>query len=1074
MLIKTMFVIMKKSVLLTLVLTFWSVLMYAQGLVVSGSVVDDSARVGIAGVSVVVAETRQGVSTDAEGNFRIPVTGSRSTVTLTVSYVGYTTQTVRNVSAQPVTVILRRAQSSLDDVVVVGYTTVRRRDVTGAVSSVNARQLRDIPITNAAEALTGRLAGVQVTTTEGTPGADVVIRIRGGGSITQDNSPIYIVDGVQVENALQVISPQDIASVDVLKDASTTAIYGARGANGVVIITTKGGRAGKTLVNYNGSFGFRKLAKKMDVLNPYEFVNWQYERYMLANDTGTFKRIYGTTWDTLQNYKTAPFLDWQENMFGRRAPYQNHNVSVSGGSAATTFNLSLTANRESGILLESGFNRNIANFRLDHKASDKFRIGFTVRYLDQTVKGAGTSGSGTRTTNRLRHSIQFRPVELATAPPADQFDEQYFQQSGEISNPVILNEQQYRRAYTTNTNVSGYASYDIIKGLTLKSTAGYDVQDRRDNLFFGPVTSTARNAQGFPVASVNTSNTATINWSNTLQFTRNNIANKHDITALVGQEIFDQAFRSNNQETRFLPMDILAENAFGRLTLGSPPNPLFTQPLPVSYISAPRRIFSLFGQLNYTYNKRLTAAVTLRSDRSSKFAYDNGALVFPSGQLSWRFSQEKFMEGLDFLSDGKIRVGYGVAGNNRIDDFLFLQLYNTGGQYALNHAIQSGYAPPSLANPSLRWERNFSQNLGLDLSFLKNRIQLTIDAYKNTGKDLLLAAAIPSTTGYITQTQNIGSTTNRGFEVQINATPITGKALQWTSNFNIGFNRNRVENLGAVTEQERNSGWQGSDGANDYLVKVGEPIGLMYGFISDGWYSVDDFNYNATTGAYTLKTGIPNSQSFTGTVRPGTQRFRDLDGDGAISTADRTVVGNANPDFTGGWNNQLSYKNFDLSVFLNWVVGNDIYNANKIEWTDASFPNLNLLGVMRNRFTNIDAQGNRVTDPDQLRALNVNAQIWSPNTAQRYYLTNYAVEDGSFLRVNNVTLGYTLPKTALQFAKISSLRVFATVNNLATITKYSGYDPEVNTRRGDPLTPGVDFAGFPRSRTWVFGANVTF
>lgn len=373
---------------------------------------EDSTNAPLPNVSVVVAETKRGVSTDQEGNFSINVTG-RNSATLVVSYVGYGSQTITANGSNPVTVVLRKQQATAgDEVVVVGYTSVRRRDLTGSVSSVGAKQLKDVPLTSAAEALTGRLAGVQVTTSEGSPGADVVIRIRGGGSITQDNSPIYIVDGVQVENALQVISPQDIESVDVLKDASTTAIYGARGANGVVIITTKGGRVGKTLVYYNGTFGFRKLSKKMDVLNPYEFVEWQYERALLTNDTATFRRLYGSTWDTLQNYKNAPMLDWQERMFGRIAGYQNHNVSMSGGSENTTFNLSLTANKENGILLESGFNRYLATFKLDHRATDKLRVGFNVRYINQEIRGAGTTSSGTRTTNRLRHSIQYRPLDL--------------------------------------------------------------------------------------------------------------------------------------------------------------------------------------------------------------------------------------------------------------------------------------------------------------------------------------------------------------------------------------------------------------------------------------------------------------------------------------------------------------------------------------------------------------------------------------------------------------------------------------------------------------------------------------
>jgi TonB-linked SusC/RagA family outer membrane protein len=1064
---------MKSKIAFTLLLAVCWTLAWSQTRQVTGRVVSDSAQLPLGGVTVTVKGTTNSTATNNDGNYSITVSPS---ATLVFSSVGFTSREVAVGNQSVINVTLNTsAGAALSDVVVVGYATVRRRDLTGSVSSVSASQLKDIPITNAAEALTGRLAGVQVTTTEGAPGADVVIRVRGGGSITQDNSPIYIVDGVQVENALQFISPQDIASVDVLKDASTTAIYGARGANGVVIITTKGGRAGKTVVSYNGSVGFREIFKKMDLLNPYEFVTWQYERYMLANDTGTFKRIYGSTWDTLQNYRNVPFLDWQEQVFGRKAGYQNHNVSMSGGSQNTTFNLSLTTNREQGILLESGFKRNLATFKLDHRATDKFRVGFNVRFTDQTIDGAGTTNSGTRTTNRLRHAIQFRPLDLPTAPPVNQFDEEYYQLSAGISNPVLLIEQEYRKAKTTVFNISGYASYQFLRNLTFRSTAGYDHNDQRQNLFWGTVTSTARNYNNQPVARVFDLTSKTINVSNTLQYT-NSFAKKHNFDLLLGQEIYERRFENNTTEVRFLPLEITAENAFARLSLGSPPaGSTFQQPNPTSYISAPSRIFSLFGRLNYNFDNRILTSFTLRSDRSSKFAYENGSLVFPSGTVAWRFSREKFMENIRFINDAKIRVGFGTAGNNRIDDFLYLQLYNTAGLYALNHAIQPGYEPEGLANPALRWERNISQNIGLDLSFLSNRINFTVDAYYNKGNDLLLAVAIPPTSGYTSQIQNIGSTSNRGVEFQINATPVRGRDFQWTSNFNLSFNRNRVESLGPVTQLERSAGWQGSDGANDYLVKVGSPVGLMYGFVTDGWYKIEDFNYDPATSQYTLKAGIPNNTFISGPVRPGTMKIKDINEDGIISTdGDRTILGNANPSFIGGWNNQFAYKNFDFSVFMNWVVGNDIYNANKIEWTDGSFPNLNVLGAMRNRFTNIDGQGNLVTDPTELAKLNANAQIWSPNNSNRFFLTDYAVEDGSFLRVNNVTLGYTIPTKLLQSIKISSVRFYATVNNLLTFTNYSGFDPEVNTRRSDPLTPGVDFAGYPRTKTWVFGANITF
>lgn len=1025
------------------------------------------------GVNVSIKGTSTRTATDKDGIYRIQATNG--SVTLVFSYVGYVNreETVRNRST--VDVSLLEDAKEADEVVVVGYQTLRKRDLTGSVSSVNSKQLKDIPLSSAAEALTGRLAGVQVITSEGAPGADVIIRVRGGGSITQDNSPIYIVDGIQVENALQVISPQDIATIDVLKDASTTAIYGARGANGVVVITTKSGRPGKTQVSYNGSFGYRQIFKKMDVLNPYDFVRWQYERTRgNTTDSSNFANTYGTTWDTLNVYKNIANRNWQEEVFGRSAMYQNHNVVVSGGNQNTTYNLSFTSNTEHGILLQSGFDRKLVNFKLDHRASEKFRIGFTVRYIDQVIKGAGTTASGTRTTNRLRHSIQYRPFEIPILPAADEFDETYFQQSNQIQNPVILTEAEYRRAYTKGTNISGYFTYKLLKDVTFKSTFGFDNTYGRQDLFYSKLTPTARNFAGMPVASIGTQNSITFNNSNTIQFSKRNIKEHHNIDVLVGQEIFETRSKSTGVETRYFPADITADKALANMGLGSPPSGA-TQPRPSTNETPPNRIFSLFGQLNYTYDQKFIANFAVRADRSTKFKYENGLLVFPSGSVAWRFSKEKFMQKLNWVSDAKLRIGVGTAGNNRIGDLLYRQLYGVTGEYALNHTILPAFAPTALANENLRWERTISQNIGLDLGLFSNRLQVTLDAYYNKGKDLLLSVAIPPTSGYTSQIRNLGSTSNRGIELQINAAIIQKKYFSWNTAFNLSFNRNRVENLGPIIQQTRSAGWQGSDGADDYLVKVGQPVGLMYGFVTNGMYTVNDFDYNATTRTYTLKTGVPSSASIFGAPQPGSLKLKDINGDGAVTLdGDRTVIGNANPDFTGGMNNQIAYKNFDLSVFVNWVVGNDIYNANKIEWSDGSFPNLNMLNIMKGRWTNVNNAGQVVTDPAELTALNANATIWAPVRNQRYYLHSWAIEDGSFLRVNNVTLGYTLPAKLMQKMKISNFRVYATVNNLATITGYTGYDPEVNTRRADPLTQGVDFAGYPRARTWVFGVNVTF
>lgn len=1067
---------MKRKFLLVLLTCICVNAVLAQTRTISGRVTTDSTGQGLSGVSITVKGSQTATSTNNDGRYSI-IIPERNNVVLVFTYVGHRPQEVTVGNRTAIDITMREEASSLNDVVVIGYQTVRKRDVTGSVSSVTARQIKDVPLSSAAEALQGRLAGVQIISSEGGPGADVLIRVRGGGSITQDNSPLYIVDGVQVESALNVIAPQDIATIDVLKDASTTAIYGARAANGVVIITTKAGRAGKTQVNYNGAMGVRKLPKTLEVLDPYEFVKWQWERSRAnATDSASFANTYGTNWDTLNVYKAIPFINWQDEVFGRSALFQNHNVSVSGGTQNTTLNLSVTANLEEGIQLESGMERYLVNLKLEHRVNDKMKVGMTARYLDQVIKGAGTTDAGSRTLSRLRHAVNYRPFELPKDGFGfDDFDEAYFQSSAGAMNPVLTASSIYRRQYSNGFYLTGFLNYNLAKNLVFRSTVGFDNLNIRTDLFYNKLTSQARNFASLPIASIGQQQNKTISNSNTLQYSLSNWKTHHDISFLIGQEIVEVRSRQNATETRYFPADILPEQALANMGLGSVPSgSTAQQPLPTSYVAPASRIASFFGRISYSYEGKYLANFNLRADRSSKFSSENGTLVFPSGSVAWRFSREKFMANVSWIDDAKLRYGFGTVGNNRIGNLLYQQLYGVTGMYALNHSVLPAFAPSALANPSLRWEKNKTSNFGLDLTFFRSRLDISIDVYKNSANDLLLAAPIPSSTGYSSQIQNAGSTSNRGVEIQINATPVSKARFQWTSNFNIAFNKNRVESLGGVLQQQKNSGWQGSDGVSDYLVEVGKPVGQMYGFVTDGFFKVDEFNYDASTQTYTLKAGIPFNAVY-GTPQPGMLKWKDLNGDGVITAdGDRTIIGDANPKFTGGWNNQFTYGNFDASVFVNFVVGNDIYNANKVELTDAAFPNLNMLGIMKDRWTNIDANGNVVRDPKQLAALNENAKIWTPVRVQRWWLHSWAIEDGSYLRFNNVTLGYRLPQSLLSKIKITSFRVYATVNNLATITNYSGYDPDVTTRRSDPLTPGVDFAAYPRARTFVAGVNVTF
>ncbi|MBO0951314.1 SusC/RagA family TonB-linked outer membrane protein [Fibrella forsythiae] len=1042
---------------------------------ITGQIKDNATGTTLPGVSVVLKGTSSGATSDADGKYAIRVP-DKSDVKLTFSFIGYVPQEVSVGSRATLDISLATDEKTLNEVVVIGYEAVNRRDVTGSVSSVNSRQIRDVPITNAAEAITGRLAGVQVTTAEGGPGADIRIRVRGGNSITQDNSPIYVVDGIQLDNALNTISPQDIASIDVLKDASATAIYGARGANGVVIITTKSGRTNsRTTVTYNGSFGFRENLKQLPVLKPYDYVLYQYERTRgSATDSSSFARQYGSTFDTLQVYKNAPFIDWQDNVFGRRAGYQNHNVSINGGNQQTSYNLSLTNNKEDGIQLGSAFTRNLANFKLDHAVNSKFKVGVVVRYIDQRIDGAGTTTSGTAGTNRLRQSIQYQPLDLATRPAsAIEFDEDYYL-STRLTNPVTLTGAEYQKRFTNGVNLSGYATYDFAPGLTLRVTAGYANNVDRTDQFYSKITGTARNYASLPVAIIRNSTAITINNSNVLTYRKAGFGGgKHDIDALIGQETYETNGRAVGLETRYFPSEISPEKALANMNLGSPPTGAI-QPQPTS-AEYQNRLLSFFGRLNYSYDKKYLATATFRADGSTKFAPENRWAYFPSGSLAWRFSQEEFMKSLKFVDDAKLRVSYGAAGNNRVNDYLYAQLYNTSAQYALGESVLPAFSPVALAQANLTWETTYSRNIGLDLSLLGGRVQFTADYYQNTTKNLLVNLPIPSTSGYTTQIKNVGATSNRGLEFQLNGTVMRTNDFTWNASANISFNRNRIEDLGPVLQQTTNSGWQGSDGADDYILKVGEPVGLMYGFVTDDFYKVDDFTYNATTRTYTLKEGIANDATIFGTPQPGTIKLKDLNGDGQVRLEnDRTVIGNANPKHIGGMNNQFSYKSFDLSVFVNWVYGNSVYNANKIEFTSGYYLNTNMLEVMNNRWRTIDDKGVVVKDPSALAALNANATIWQPITNNRPYLHSWAVEDGSFLRINNITLGYSIPKDIIRKVKVQTARFYATVNNVATITGYSGFDPEVNARRFNPLTPGVDYAAYPRARTFVFGVNLTF
>ena len=1044
-----------KKLLFLLLLIVWSFTgAIAQSRQVSGVISSAESLSPVDGVTVTVKGSTTSVVSNADGKFSITVPSSKSV--LVFSHTGFTSQEVSTEGKNSLTISLIPVIKSLDDVVIIGYQSVRRGDLTSSVSSVQARDLKDIPLNSAAEALTGRLAGVQITQSEGSPDASAVIRVRGGGSITQDNSPLYVVDGIQVENALNVLAPQDIESIDVLKDAAATAIYGARAANGVVIITTKGGKNMKTRINYNGLAGVRQLANQLEVMNPYDFVVYQYERSRgSAAERQTFQDTYGR-WEDLELYKYVPSADWQDAMFGRDAWMQSHNVSVNGGSAATKFNLSVTSNKEEGVMLGSDFDRKLINFKFDHTVNSKLKVGAAIRYNNTTVNGAGTANAGSSATNRLRHAIKYRPILMDGQSMLD-YDPDYADQTNANSlalvNPILLNQAEFRRNYNNTTNFGGYFNYEFNRFLSFKSTFGIDQTNIRQNGFNDTITSIARQNSNMPTASINTISRRIFNNSNVFTFTMRKsgsaFSRRHDLDVLVGQEMFDQVSKSYNIETRYFPIGITAKAALGNMGLGSAPTGS-SQPPPVS-TELTSRIFSFFGQVNYAFDKKYMLNLSMRADGSTKFAEGNRWGYFPSASFAWRLLQEDFMSGFkNVFSDLKLRASYGRAGNNRIDDFLYLSQFEALTYYSVN------------------------DQLIIDMGFLSGRLNMSVDFYKNTTKDLLVNVPVPTSAGYTTQIQNVGSTSNKGVEIQINGTPVSKKDFVWRTNFNISFNKNNIESLGKFQDFFlATSNWGGANMPSDYVVRPGLSVGAIWGLITDGYYNVDEFDFN--NGAYTLKTGVASNQSITSVApQPGGLKFRDINNDGVINNDDRTIIGKTQPKFFGGMNHQFTYKNFDLSVFVNFQFGNDVYNANKLEFTSGYTPNSNLLTMMNDRWRTIDENGAVVTDPVALAKLNENAKLWAPlRSASSFYVHSWAIEDGSFLRINNVTLGYNLPSGLLKRAGIQNLRIYGTVNNLAIFTNYSGYDPEVNTRRNTPLTPGVDYSAYPRSRAFIFGLNLT-
>lgn len=1070
---------------------------WAQQRILTGKVVT-KANTPVESVSLKFMGTTVGGQTDKNGKFTLNVPG-KGKATLIATHIGYKSKAISITTETEVTITLDDDDNkTLDEVVVVniGYSSVAKTKLAGSISSISEKDLKDFPVGSVAEALAGKLAGVSVTTSEGAPGADIKIAVRGGTSLTQDNSPLYIVDGVQLENALSILSPDEIKSIDVLKDVASTSIYGARGANGVVLITTKAGKKGRATISFNTYAGKRKITNEISVMNPYDFVKYQYELnrlhyngYELIDTANGFAKKYGAYTD-LDIYKSVPMVDWQSRVFGRDAASSSQVLSMSGGGEGTNYYATLNNYTENGIMVNSGLKRTLGSFRFENKISNDLKVGLNLRYSQQTINGAGTSNSGSSANNTLKNVVRFQPynglINVEDVDASDAYD-----LSINLSNPLTaaLNAVKYNTTKVLFT--SGTLNYTIIPKLTFNTVLGYTITDKKVNSFQGltnyQVASTNGGVGGqysnMPFITLSNAGAISVSNTNTINFRPISTSLK-TLDILIGEETIQNDATNYDQTIKYFPASVTPDGAFANVQQANPPAGGI-QAAPTSNGSGDRLI-SFFARAMYSLKGRYNINFSIRRDGSSKFLPENRWGTFPSAQFSWKLSDERFVQKLNlkWLGYVKMRASYGSAGNNRINgnnlgETTFSNSVPNAGYAVGDASMYSGLFSGVLANSKLKWETIVSRNLGFDMELFHGKLSVSLDGYINHTKDLLLNSNIPQQTGYTNQFQNVGQTKNEGIELQLNGTVIKRKNFGYNASFNISSNKNTIVELqGGVKSYKVSSGW-GTNG-EDFFVQVGAPVGQYYGYVSDGFYTLDDFDRsqsNPVTSTWKLKQGVADVSSILGQkVIPGVMKLKklvDTKTDSIVGPNDRTVLGNNQPLFFGGFNNQFTFKSFDLGVFVNFSYGSKTYNANSIEYTSAyKATGNNMLSKVANRWKTFDANGDFMRDWDQIAAANKDAKTFAP-TRGNYVLRSDAIEDGSFLRITNVSFGYTLPRKILKRTPFSTFRVYATVNNLYTFTNYTGFDPEASTRN-NPLTPGVDYSAYPRNRYYLIGLNVVF
>lgn len=995
---------------------------------VTGTVSDENG-VPLPGVNVTVEGTSSGTSTDFDGKYEIEVEEEQQ---LKFSSVGFQDQTI-TVGTDSTIDIQMETGTALEEVVVIGYGTQKKSDLTGSVSPVSSESIEKMPVTNPEEALAGKVAGVNISSNSGRPGGNTNIRIRGNNSINSNNDPLYVVDGVIGAGPIDYLNPNDIESIEVLKDASAAAIYGARGANGVIMVTTKKGGKGEGTVAYSGYASVGILPRKLDVLNSEEFLRTELNSYNNAKKYDPAGWESGKYEDPMNYRKNSKLFDsdgnplydtdWQKEAT-RTAITHNHNLSFTGGKEEQSYGLFLNYTNQEGLIKESDLKRYSARFVIDDQIKDWLKVGggLTFNHVEENQIDQGTGGL-----TPLRMMVEALPIIPIQHPDGSYGHNGEYPNMEGGENPVNLLENR-TNLYKTQTVLGNvYAAIQLTEDLVFRSTIGTNIINEQHDYYSGrELRQLSRDQKG--EASVDNTRTNYWQFENYLNYTKE-FNEDHSLDALlgIGWQQFDH-FYSYAGAKEFAD-DFYKYNNLG---VGAKPD----TPESETWKWA---MNSYFGRINYSLmDSKYLFTVTGRLDGSSRFGTDNKRAFFPSGAIAWNVAKEDFLKNSGVIDNLKLRASYGETGNTEIGVYESLASMSSSTAI-LSEDRASGIGIGTLANPDLKWEKTGQFDIGFEIGMLDNSIEVEVDAYYKKTKDMLLDAPVPLSSGYSSIYKNIGNMENKGLEVTINTRNIATTDFEWNTNLNFSLNKNKILALGEADDDI----YPGPHFLSETnILRVGESVGSFYGLIREGTWGSDEAEVAKKYGAL-----------------PGDVKYKDVNEDGQINAADRQIIGKAYPDLTGAFQNTFRYKNFDLTVDLQFSYGNDVLNLSRHSGEDRTGL-ANSYATVLNGWT-----------PD-----NQNTDVAENRPANSYYTTNidsHMVEDGSFIRGRNLILGYNFNDDIISKLKLQQLRVYASMQNFFLITDYSGYDPEVSTY-GDAFAQGITFFDYPKPRTFTLGINVNF